>query len=249
MSGDLNVLLVQRHIFASMVDASTKLVALALLNHWSRASETFPSVARLSTWTSLNRTTVMRCVATLKQLGAIEVKTDKGRANRYELGQLSLLPVAPRDQSDNATSRTTRPERVAPRDTTSRTTRHEVIQEVIHKEIHTTARADSPPTEGPPKRKRKRQRPTAQEVPFPANWQPTEAHRDYATRHGLQLELEVDSFRGWAEGRTTVSWNGTFTTRLANQAKWNRERGPRRSKPDVQRGGTIREGDKSWLEG
>lgn len=244
MSGDLNLLLVQRHIFESGVDASTKLVALALLNHWSRATETFPSVARLAVWCSLNRTTVMRCLATLKQLGAIEVKTDKGRANRYELGQLSLLPVAPRDRSDNATSRVTRPEPVAPPDTTSRTMRHEVIQEEIQEEIHTTARPTDPPTKGVKKAKRRTQPETA----LPADWKPTEQHVAFASKHSLQLELEVDSFRGWAEGRTAISWNGTFATRLANQAKWNRERGNGRTKAVVQRGGTIREGDKSWLD-
>ncbi len=85
---------------------------------------------------------------------------------------------------------------------------------------------------------------------FRCSWKPTEQHAAYAAKHGLQLELEVDSSRGWAEGRTAVSWNGTFSTRLANQAKWNRERGNGvRKGAVVQRGGTIREGDKSWLEG
>jgi hypothetical protein len=59
---------------------------------------------------------------------------------------------------------------------------------------------------------------------MPADWQPTEAHVAFAAQHGLDLELEVVAFRGWAEGKSTASWNGTFTTRLANQAKWNRER-------------------------
>jgi hypothetical protein len=245
VSGDLNLLLIQRHIFESSVDASTKLVALALLNHWSRATETFPSVARLAVWCSLNRTTVMRCLSTLKQLGAIEVKTDKGRANRYELGQLSLLPVAPRDQSDNPTSRTTRPEPVAPRDPTSRTTRHEVIQEEIQEEIHTAVRVTDPPTKGVRKARARSQSKTA----LPADWQPSEAHREYAKKHGLQLDLEVDAFKGHADGLTALSWNGKFTTWLANQAKWNRQRRNGRGKAVVQRGGTVREGDKSWLEG
>jgi hypothetical protein len=36
-----------------------------------------------------------------------------------------------------------------------------------------------------------------------------------------------------------VSWNGTFSTRLANPAKWNRERGGtiRKGQIGVQRGG------------
>lgn len=59
---------------------------------------------------------------------------------------------------------------------------------------------------------------------MPADWAPTDAHRALARRHGLDIDLEGESFRGWAEGRTALSWNGTFTTRLANAAKWKRER-------------------------
>ena len=42
---------------------------------------------------------------------------------------------------------------------------------------------------------------------------------------GLDVEFEADGFRGWAEGRTQLSWNGAFRTRLANAAKWKLERG------------------------
>ncbi|HKY37219.1 MAG TPA: hypothetical protein VJN18_14850 [Polyangiaceae bacterium] len=35
-------------------------------------------------------------------------------------------------------------------------------------------------------------------------------------------------FCGHNEGRTALSWNGKFTTWLANQAKWNKQRGGHR---------------------
>ena len=41
----------------------------------------------------------------------------------------------------------------------------------------------------------------------------------------LDLDTEVFAFKGWAEGRTALSWNGTFSTRLANSVKWRSERG------------------------
>lgn len=148
MADDLNLVRTQRHVFESSIDASTKLVALALLNHWSRAAETFPSVDRLAKWATVDRTTVMRCVAKLEQLGAIIVTRRNGASNRYQLGQLSLLPVAPCDRSDNATSRTMRPEPVAPCDPTSRTMRPEEIQQEIQEEIHLATRAPDPPMEG-----------------------------------------------------------------------------------------------------
>jgi len=240
---DLNLVLTQRRVFESGLDAKCKLVALALLNHWSGKTETFPSVDRLAVWSSQHRTTVMRCISTLEKLGAIQVKKEWGKSNRYALGQLSLLPVAPCDQSLPATRRPQRPKPVAPSDLTSRPQRPEEIQEEIQEEIHTAARAIGSPTEGARRRKRKHQPETA----LPPDWQPTEAHQAYAAKHGLQFELELDSFRGWAEGRTVVSWNGTFTTRLANQAKWNRERRAGRGKPVVQRAGSVRESDSSWL--
>jgi Helix-turn-helix domain len=228
----------RRHVFRSSVDSSTKLVALALLDHWSPSTETFPSIERLAAWTSLHRTTVLRCLSALERLGAILVTRQNGASNRYALGQLSLLPVAPRDQSDNATGRTSRPEPVAPAGPTSRTTRLEVSQEVSQEVSHSAARAPEPQTKGVQKRKRGRQRQS--ETAMPPDWEPTDAHREFAAQHQLHLELEVASFRGWAAGKTTVSWNGTFTTRLANQAKWDLQRRSNgRGAPVIQRRGTV----------
>lgn len=71
----------------------------------------------------------------------------------------------------------------------------------------------------------KRKRKTAEASALPADWAPSDAHRRFAATKGLDLELEVIGFKGWADGRMTPSWNGTFTTRLANAAKWRAERG------------------------
>jgi hypothetical protein len=68
-------------------------------------------------------------------------------------------------------------------------------------------------------KKPKREKPVG-EHPLPDGWQPSAAHVAYAAKHGLRLDFEADAFRGWAEGRKALSWNGTFTTRLANSAKW-----------------------------
>lgn len=71
--------------------------------------------------------------------------------------------------------------------------------------------------------KPKRRKP-ALEVPLPADWRPTEIHEAFAKKHGLDLETEVFSFKGWAENKTRSGWNGTFSTRLANSVKWAGER-------------------------
>jgi hypothetical protein len=87
----------------------------------------------------------------------------------------------------------------------------------------------SPPPPPAPKRTAKpkapkKPKPTT-EHPMPDDWQPSAAHIAYAAKHGLQLGFEADAFRGWAEGKTALSWNGTFTTRLANAAKWKTGKG------------------------
>jgi len=92
--------------------------------------------------------------------------------------------------------------------------------------------------EGVRKRQRRRQRDL--KTALPPDWEPTDAHRAFAAKHQLNLDLEVAAFRGWAEGKTLVSWNGTFTTRLANQAKWDlQRRGTGRGAPVIQRIGSV----------
>jgi Helix-turn-helix domain len=94
MAGDFNLLEAQRAVFMSDLTSVEKLVALALLNHWSRARETFPSVDRLAKWTSLGRRTVIRSLGTLEAKRAIAVTRSHGRANRYELGPLMNVTSA-----------------------------------------------------------------------------------------------------------------------------------------------------------
>lgn len=103
---ELNLLEATRAVFASALSANDKLVALALLNHWSKSRETFPSVARLADWTSLSRCSVMRSIKRLTASGAIGVAGEKGRANRYDLAHLTSLqqrPVSHSDQSQGDT--------------------------------------------------------------------------------------------------------------------------------------------------
>jgi DNA-binding transcriptional ArsR family regulator len=105
VNSDFNLLLTQRTVFTSGLAPLEKLVALALLDHWSRSGETFPSVVRLSRWTSLSRCAVMRALSSLKAKGAILVQETKGRVHRYDLGPLGALP----NQSPRETGLSERP--------------------------------------------------------------------------------------------------------------------------------------------
>ena len=90
----LNLLESTRAIFASGLSANDKLVALALLNHWSRARDTFPGVDRLVVWTSLSRRSVLRSIRNLETTGAVKVERKVGLANRYDLTPLEALTSA-----------------------------------------------------------------------------------------------------------------------------------------------------------
>lgn len=98
----MNLLDAQRAVFASSLGPNEKLVALALLNHWSPSRDTFPGVNRLVAWTSLSRCSVMRAVKALETAGAVVVVRASGLANRYQLGALTSLPPRPVSHSDQS---------------------------------------------------------------------------------------------------------------------------------------------------
>jgi hypothetical protein len=89
-----NLLESTRAVFVSDASAQEKLVALALLNHWSRSTQTFPGVERLVKWTSLSRRTVQRAIQELERRGAIVVDRKMGLANRYDLSPLTQMTSA-----------------------------------------------------------------------------------------------------------------------------------------------------------
>lgn len=238
-----DLLTAQRRVWMSGLGHTAKMVALALLDHWSKRSpEPDPSVARLGQWTSLGRCAVMRALGELRAAGAITSTDVKGKRNQYSLLPLMGLPVAEGDRSSretslgemrNRSSRETGP--VSEEDT------KEPRKEPKKEPTGIGARDGSPTKEAKPKRTRAK----AVEVALPADWTPTDAHRAFAAEHGLALELEAVAFKGHYEGRTAVSWNGRFATWLANQAKWNRERGPRKA-PPPQRGVIDETKAQSW---
>jgi len=90
----MNLMGAIRAVFASGLSSNDKLVALALLNHWSRSRETFPGVERLVAWTSLSRRSVQRSVQRLEAVGALKVERKVGLANRYDLSPLESLTSA-----------------------------------------------------------------------------------------------------------------------------------------------------------
>jgi hypothetical protein len=104
MPSDLDLLGAQRAVFLSALSAEQKLLALALLGHWSKTRETFPGLARLAAWTSCSRRTVIRSLLALESAGHIGVARERGRPNHYDLSPLMSLPVSEGHQCQPVTS-------------------------------------------------------------------------------------------------------------------------------------------------
>jgi hypothetical protein len=75
----------------------------------------------------------------------------------------------------------------------------------------------------------------APEKPLPADWQPTEAHRNYAAEHGIDLGAEAFKFRNHAiaNDRRQRQWNAAFSNWLANAASWAPKASPRAERTDL----------------
>ena len=245
------------------LDPSESLVMLAIVRHADVEGRAWPSFGTLCKVSRVGRT---KLIASLAELEARALFTRHAQTRGKGLGSNSYrIPLEPPTEGLEG-------ERRVVRQANQSTTRTSALRELGSAPgelgVVRLANGGSAPGEpyllrelpnGTPQgtaqaRKRAAACPSVRtsrrrvaESAIPSDWAPTEAHKAYAAKHGLDLQGEVDAFLGWAKGRTQISWDGTFTTRLANQAKWNRARTGTHV-PLVQRGGTIREGDKSWLD-
>ena len=57
---------------------------------------------------------------------------------------------------------------------------------------------------------------------LPADWEPTEAHREYAATQGVRLQTEATAFRTHAEatGRVMKDWDAAFRMWLTNAPRF-----------------------------
>ena len=97
-------------IFAADLTAPKKMVLMAIATHANEpGQEVFPSIARIASLAGLDRTAVMRNIASLEKSGHLAVRRATGVATRYRLTV---------NQSQFATGRSAPP--VAPCDSTGR---------------------------------------------------------------------------------------------------------------------------------
>jgi hypothetical protein len=126
-----DILEAQRRVFASSLKPLERLVALALIDHWSTKSpRPFASVTRLEHWTGLSRHPVIAALKGLRGKGAILVSESKnGSRHTYDLTPLMRLPVHEVHRSEPSTSAPKAPVTNAP---------------PVH-EVHRTSARGAPP--------------------------------------------------------------------------------------------------------
>src|SRR5690554_6573802 len=89
MPAGMSLLALQRRVFSSDLTPSARLVALAILDHWSPGRPLWPSVARLAALTGLAESSVKRLLRELSDAGAFAVeRRGAGRRNHYTPGPL-----------------------------------------------------------------------------------------------------------------------------------------------------------------
>lgn len=67
----------------------------------------------------------------------------------------------------------------------------------------------------------------------PAEWQPTDEHRELATKSGVNLDAEVVKFRDWEFAQPKSDWHATFRNWLRN-ASGGGASAPRRGRTPIQ---------------
>jgi hypothetical protein len=235
------------------LDPYEAIVMLALVRFANEAGRAFPGFATLCRVTRVSRTKLVSALAQLEARGLFarhrQTRGEGFGANTYELpiepptSALQALPTPSGSAPQVLGSAPHALEVVRPANSGSAPHAPYLPLKLLNGTDQVTADAPTSAQQALPKEAKTKRAPTKvtrkSETPLPADWQPTEAHRDMARKNGLDVELEASGFRGHAESkeRRAVSWNGAFTTWLTNQVRWNRDRGGRRQAVVVQKGG------------
>jgi hypothetical protein len=79
----------------------------------------------------------------------------------------------------------------------------------------------------PPPKKLSTAKTKSEAKTIPDDFQPSANHEDIASQYGLNIKLELDSFRDWAMGANKknvvvkqIDWSRTFSNWLRNSVKW-----------------------------
>ncbi len=221
-----NLLAAQRAVFKSRLSSAEKLVALALLDHWSQRNPVpFPSMRTLGMNTSLCERQVRRTVRSLVHAGALEARDRPGRTKEYELGNLLMLEPAQQDARPRATPalHAGRHSMPPPPARDAALPRHHVPTKEPREGTHEGTQLRLASAGGclsgrPPHRAGV---PKSAKRPMPDGWLPercesTKRAEAKATQAGADLERELRRFSDHhlKQGSAFASWNAAWRTWL-----------------------------------
>lgn len=197
-------------IRSDALKGTEKLLYIALLNRANSKGESWPSLATLTKDVGVSRGTIVSRLEKLCSLGLIR-KT--GRVYKHGGQATNVYTIltwdAPQGGSADSVPPSAGEERgvVQMENGGSAGEEHEVL-----------------PTEVLPIRSTTHMGKRSSEKPLPEDWAPSQAHKDYAAEHRLDLGHELFQFKAYAEAndRRQRNWNGAFTSWLGNAKKWGR---------------------------
>lgn len=206
----------RRALIQSDLSSTTKHVMLTLACHVSEAGYgCFPSMKTLSEETSLTRDTVKRHLRLAEKKGWVQREdqfTENGRqtSNSYALAAPVLEGVS-KEGGGQETPQGGGQETHQGRGVLNTPPIPLKGSEV---KAHGNGGGNGELFPSPVKGRKGKKK----AISLPANWKPSEAHRERAARDGLDLDLEVEKMRNNAEanGRTQVNWNAFFSNWLIN---------------------------------
>lgn len=229
---ELDLLKAQRQVWAARIRAPEKLVMLALLDHWSKASAApFPSVGRLAWMTTQCTRTVIRAIASLEAMGAVVVARRSGVSSSYSLHPDRCQTVTSDSESPVSESHHPSDSESPPPVTESHPKEpSEVTQEGTHL-------GASPK---PPKKTKPRRGPLWHFVP--EGWEPKDSHRSKARELGVSLDAELEKFRNHEFKAAKSDADRAFNTWLTTAANWQAQRPVQPRQGATTRKGFVRDG-------
>lgn len=226
-----------RAVLESELSSKEKLVLIAILNHWSKASpQPFPSADTLARLTSYDERSIRRTIKSLAEKGAMKVIPTAGRPNRFDLTPVfdGALPrteshphpgqaVTPDSVSPLSESRGHPCHAVTPPLTGSPGTPDRLPPEVV-KEVTNEVTQVKEPRE---RRVRAPRSKAASQRFCPEGWEPNQQHRAQAEqlRSYVDFDLELQKFRNHEFKRAITDWSRAFTKWLVNAFEYGKQAG------------------------
>ena len=234
-TGNKKLLFEWKHTFMSEhgPEPTTRLVLCALSNHMNENGEScYPSIARLSMETGLNRNTVMRHLKKAVDDGWITrgIKGFSGQGwkrNEYKAAIPEKYQGGCTEQPRYAEGGCSELHKVVAQSNTSSTI-NSTVKDNSTVGGNNTPEPPPPGTTSKQSKKKGKAKPKTRKIPLPADFALTPALREFANDKGYKGDIdeffEIFCNKCQADGRKQVDWPATFRTWLLKQIQWDRER-------------------------